>query len=261
MEQKLLGALTTAVAGLSLPKPVDLRGLLVPNMNAQPWHTRSIDKLKGLVWHQELGWSTVEDVHAYHTGANSHLAEGGVETIAYTLAIRRNGQICLCNDLHKATWSQGYAKRAGDENTEFISVMYEGNFNYESGDPAGEPNDDQILAGMILWDICKCLWGWDAFDLYGHFDFGKPACPGRTLSVIIAAVRANRPRVKDYDFTKVTGRMQALADTGFYAGAIDGIPGKYFHMAIRKFQMTHGLVADGLWGKNTERKMRSLIRG
>lgn len=168
---------------------------LKQNPNGYQWKIRDSKHLKGLVWHQELGWGSVESVHAYHTSENCHLRKGGVESIAYTWAIRRNGHICLCNPIEKKPWSQGTRNRVGDENAEFMSVMFEGKFSYVSNrilENFGEPNSKQILSGLILWEACKKIWGWQDKALYGHFDFGKEACPGFTLETIIRAIRYER---------------------------------------------------------------------
>ncbi len=49
------------------------------------------------------GWESVEAVAKYHAGKTPHLRRGGVESIAYTFAIRREGQIVLCNDFREGT--------------------------------------------------------------------------------------------------------------------------------------------------------------
>lgn len=253
MEAEILKSMSAGVRGLALPAPKDLREKLVRNAKGVKWKSRNVDALKGLVWHQELGWGSVEAVALYHTSKDSHLAKGGVESIAYTWAIRRDGQVVLCNDFGRATWSQGYKDRPGDENAEFMSVMYEGLFRGEHvTDPsAGEPNEEQLLAGLILWRICKQAWGWHSDDLYGHFHFGKPSCPGSTLGTVVEAVRGNAPK-PSYDFGTVQGRQQALKDLGFYKGGVDGSWGPQSKGALTAFQAANDLAADGVWGPQTE---------
>lgn len=46
--------------------------------------------------------------------------------------------------------------------------------------------------------------------------------------------------------------QQALKDLGFEPGPIDGIRGRKTINAIKAFQAKHGLVADGIVGKNTK---------
>lgn len=260
MQDDLLKSLRSGVRGLGLPAPRDARDELPRNPGGRKWKVRDTGALKGLVWHQELGWGSIEAVAHYHTGRDSHLVDGGAESIAYTWAVRRDGQILLCNDLDRATWSQGYRGRSGDENAEFMSAMYEGLFAGEGvTDPsAGHPNEEQLLAGLILWRVCRRAWNWQADDLYGHYHFGKPSCPGRSLEAVVEAVRANRPR-REYDFASVTGRQQALERLGFYSGAIDGLWGPNSKGALVRFQSDHGLAADGVWGPRTEAAVRGAL--
>lgn len=253
MEQKILDQLISASRGASMLEPFDGRATLKRNPQGGKWNVREVEVLKGMVWHQELGWGSVEGVAAYHTGPDSHLHEGGVESIAYTFAIRRDGQIVLCNDFDKAVWSQGFKGRPGDENAEFMSVMFEGMFKGpDFNDPsAGEPNHEQILSALLLWRLCKEQWRWRTDDLYGHFHFGKPACPGSTLQAIIEAVRANSEKPK-WHLGTAAGRQRALKDIGFYSGEVDGVWGPMSRGALIRFQESKGLVPDGIWGPRTE---------
>ena len=252
----ILADLAKALTGTGLPKTVDLRGKLVTNANAKRWRKRKVEELKGMVWHQALGWGSVENVAKYHTGPDSHLAKGGVESIAYSWAVRTDGQIALCNDLDRAVWSQGYAGRPGDENAEFLSVMFAGLFHGPGvTDPsAGQPTDAQLVAGLLLWRTCAALWGWSGEDLYGHYHFGKPACPGNTLQGVIECMRTNVAKPKR-DFSSVKGRQKALKDLGFYNGRVDGIWGPRSRGALIRFQLANQLAPDGVWKDDTSALM------
>ncbi len=256
MEEVILERITESAEAQGARRPTDGRGKLKRNPRGKKWKKRNVDALKGMVWHQELGWGTVEGVAKYHTGPESHLHDGGVESISYTFAIRRNGQIVLCNDFDRAVWSQGFRGRRGDENAEFMSVMFEGYFHGPgvTEPSAGEPNANQISAALSLWRICKDEWGWDEDDLYGHYHFGKPACPGTTLEELIESIRANAPAPK-HDLTDTKGRQRALKTLGFYAGRIDGNWGPRSKGALIRFQEKKGLVPDGIWGPKTEAAM------
>lgn len=261
-EQELMETVTGVVGG-PVPDPADLRGELVTNPEAPGWRSRDVDDLQGMVWHQELGWGSVEDVARYHTGPESHLREGGVRSIAYTLAVRRDGQVVLCNDLDRATWSQGTRDRPGDENRQFLAVMFEGMFQGPGvSDPsAGEPNAVQIRSGLAVWEACREVWGWSEGDLYGHTHFGKPACPGTTLGAVVEAVRAQEEPepAADLDLTTVEGRQRALARLGYYEGAIDGIWGPRSRGALTRFQGDHGLATDGIWGPRSQAAVREAL--
>ncbi len=260
MEDKVLKELTSAIKGLHLDPPLDARNMLEKNSNGRKWKRRDAKKLKGLVWHQELGWGSIEAVAKYHTGNDSHLYRGGVESIAYTWAIRRDGQLLLCNNFSKAVWSQGYKGRTGDENAEFMSVMFEGLFKgLDVTDPsAGQPNYLQMLSGLILWHVCRDNWKWNDNGLYGHYLFGKPSCPGDTLETIIGSIRFNAEK-PSFDLDTVDGRQGALKELGYYKGDIDGLWGPGSKGALITFQEDHNLAADGIWGKRSEAAVISAL--
>lgn len=261
MEKRIVDRVSRASRALDLPTPEDARASLPRNAKGAKWKKRNPDTLQGLVWHQELGWGTVEEVARYHTSSQSHLRRGGVESLAYTWAIRRDGQLMLCNDLDRAVWSQGYKGRKGDENAEFMSVMFEGMFHGAGvTDPsAGEPNAQQLLSGLMLWQACQRVWKWTDDCLYGHLQFGKPACPGTTLKTVIEATRANAPK-QDFDLDTTVGRQKALRDLKSYTGKLDGVWGPASRGALTRFQTRHGLAADGVWGPNSEAAVKRALR-
>ncbi len=264
-DKTLLERLKSSIAPFKIPEPIDLIDQLATNKDGYQWKNRDVSKLKGLVMHQELAWGTVESVARYHTGPDSHLGGGnGVGSIAYTFAIRRDGQIVLCNGLDKATWSQGDKSRPGDENTEFLSVMFEGNFNGygHKTETSGEPNDVQLLAGITLWLLCKDVWGWQAKSLYGHYHFGKPACPGETLRKIIDAIRENGNKGKltfGQGNMAVKEKQTALKNLAYLKGPVDGIWGNESRAALIKFQGENGLISDGIWGPFTDNKITEIV--
>ena len=51
--------------------------------------------------------------------------------------------------------------------------------------------------------------------------------------------------------------QQALKNAGFYQGAIDGKTGPMTYNAVQEFQRVHGLVDDGIVGKQTWEKLGS----
>ena len=269
----ILGRVGQVTATLGLPGPRDMRGVLT-NPKGNPWKQRHAPSLKGLVWHQELAGGDVESVARYHTGPDSHLkpkdwpamrAWPGAESIAYTFAIRRDGQICGMNETTAATWSQGYADRAGDENAEFMSVMFEGFFKALSvTDPkAGEPTAAQLTAGLVLWRICQAEWKWNDGCLYGHYHFGKPACPGATLQAIVEATRFNVPPIPHYDFSNVQDRQSALNRLLKLNPPlkIDGWWASKSRAACKALEARYGLTQDGVWDSALERRAGEEMSG
>lgn len=238
---------------------VDARHLLRRNEEYK-WKQRDPEKITGLVWHQALGWGTVEDVAEYHCGPN-HMSQKGLPGIAYTFAIRRDGEILLCNDIEDRTWSQGTREREGDENAEFASCMFEGRFWARDVNDAnvGEPTPEQIMSGLRLWQICVDVFGWDKVSsLFGHFDFGKEACPGYTLQQIILAVRRPEPLA---DKDNVMWVQKKLKQLGHYTGEIDGLWGPLSKRAVVEFQQQNDLEATGVVNVPTHGKLSYLSSG
>lgn len=297
MQDKILEITSKVITPYGIPAPVDLRETLAKNPSGRKWKTRTLADLRGVVWHQALANGSIEAIAHYHTGDDSHLCQGGVESIAYSYAIRKNGQIVLCNDLEKVTWSQGYKKRVGDENAEFISVLFEGFFKGPgvSDSDAGEPTMEQILSGITLWKVLKAMFRWDDSALLGHCSLGKPACPGGTLQALIESNRANSSvtpveeemhkseildsekvehsesdtsdstpddttaEYKIFSLSTITERQQALRILGYYDGAIDGIWGPKSSAAFMFFQNSAGLTVDGIWGPVSEKAVNDSL--
>ncbi len=265
-ESKLLNSLTVACEALDLQLPVDLRRELPTNSKGGKYSRRNVPTIKGLVWHQELGDGSIEGVANYHTGSNSHISLGGMESISYTWAIRADGQIVLCNSLDVATWSHGTRARVGDENKEFMSVMFEGLFKgvHVTGSGAHEPGQEQLLAAILLWRVCSVEWNWDAEALYGHYHFGKAACPGYTGQDIIEALRRSPSSLGaqlEYELSSHKSRQQALVRLGYLLGAVDGIWGPISRRALILFQEDVGLEADGVWGPATNKAISEALKG
>jgi hypothetical protein len=242
----------------------DLRDTLATNPDHQ-WKKRDPKDIRGIVFHQELGWSSVEDVAKYHTGPKSHLRQGGVHSISYTFAIRRDGSLCLCNDLENKTWSQGMRGNDIDENAAFLGIMFEGMFRGEgvTSAKAGEPTLAQIKTGIQFWETMRDFYKLPNECLYGHYHWGKPACPGNTLQTLIESIRADEdvyrtPEPEDLAFTTPKSRQAGLHALGYSIG-VDGIWGNGSKSTLKKFQADQGIGADGLWGPTTEKTLEKAL--
>jgi len=197
-----------------------------------------------MVWHQALSWGSVEDVARYHIGPN-HMSQDGLPGIAYTFAIRRSGEILLCNNLEDKPWSQGTKQRPGDENAEFVSCMFEGRFwARDVNDPnVGEPTIEQIESGLYLWKLLRDTMSWSKDALYGHYHFGKPACPGYTLERIINAISRQEAKPNSDQVRFIQEGLQKL---GHYKAAIDGLWGPQSKAALITFQAENNLEPSGV---------------
>lgn len=217
----------------------DLRGKLAVNENHQ-WKKRTAEDIQGVVFHQTLGNTTLENVAKYHTGPQSHINPGGVHSIAYTIGIRKNGEICVMNNIEDVTWSQGMKGNTIDENKCFIGVVCEGLFSWDSaittheGQKVGEPTREQMNSVIKVWNHLANIFNLDIKDIYGHIDWGKPACPGTTIMGIVTSIRT------EYNFESINNKREILRFLKEF-----GYPD------VRTFQQERGLAPDGAWGPKT----------
>jgi len=164
--------------------------------------------------------------------------------------------VLVCHDISVKTWSQGTRNIPGDENKDYLAVAFQGDFA-GPGHPGGEPTSMQMAVALHFWFACRDQWpGWDEARIFGHFDFGKPACPGSTLEAMIRSIRcefvSNALRTNE-------SRQQALQQFGFYTGAIDGVWGPESRAALVVFQRHHDLEVDGIWGPMTTAAMLAAL--
>jgi len=195
---------------------------------------------------------------AYHIGPN-HVSETGCPGLLYTFFISLDGVIHWCNDLEDITWSQGGHGSPvphTNANTNFIAIVCAGDFS------KSEPTFSQMLSLLSLWGhltgrrpcsdipielsaVLKC----SVNALWGHHNFGKPACPGKTLETIVDAVRYHH-EIRHLETT--SDWQKALCDAG-YVIDIDGVWGPLSKAALVAFQRDHGdLVVDGIRGPLSE---------
>lgn len=211
-ENEILNMLARGALALNIPQPADLRGKLATNPKGTPWRKRDVSKMRGLCLHQSMGWSSVETEARYHAGefGPTQFDPDIPPGLCYTGAVRRNGQFVLAWDFDDRTWSQGTEAVKGDENALYMAVMVEGKFKGPDvkGDGVGEPSDEQIASIMLLWRVVKSVALGARWELKGHADFGKAACPGDTLYTIIKAIRTSEP--PRWDLSTVRGQQQAL---------------------------------------------------
>lgn len=75
-------------------------------------------------------------------------------------------------------------------------------------------------------------------------------------STAFAQTDSSAPETSQINPTEV---QKALAEAGFYKGAIDGIIGRKTRAAIRAFQEKNGLTADGKCGPKTWEKLKAYL--
>jgi hypothetical protein len=231
----------------------DGRGTLPTNPDRE-WPARDPEKLQGVCYHQSLEEHGRAAGNArYHAGPN-HISRNGLPGLSYTLFVEQSGEVILANDVECKTFSQGYRDRKGDENALYIGVCFGGNFSGPGYKGTQHPTPAQMRTAVNLWRHLKSIWDWNDEALYGHFDFGKPACPGDALMNLIWMNRPTR-------FYSVVEKQKALSWDGFYKGEIDGIWGPLSKAALVKFQESAGLEPTGVWDFDTSLAMRGHLEG
>ena len=257
-ENDILKHLVDLSAMLDLPATQDQRKSL-PQSKTHKWRTRSVKDIKGMCWHQALGEINTVGIARYHSSTSSHLNKGkGVQTISYTWSIEKDGRIILCNDFKSKTWSQGTRDIAGDENALYMSVCFCGEFRGKGHDKGSfGPTEPQMQSGMLLWRVCRNYFKWSKAEIKGHFDFGKPACPGLILEGMITSMRHGIEE-NEISFESPKGRQALLNHMGANL-VVDGLWGAKSTAALKAFQSKYKLVPDGIWGKKTEAVINELL--
>lgn len=228
-------------------------------INKLPWHatrrwaSRDLSKIKKIVVHQELGEGSIEAVNNYHVSPN-HISSKGCPHFCYHYGIRKDGEIVQANELSSITW------HVGNHNTESIGIMIQGNFDgpeYDLG--TSEPTKEQIQSLGELVDYLIKAFEFTNQDVYGHFHFGKPACPGYVLQ---KWVEEKRKDISDDEVVKVEKTLKEiqkrLNKLGYAVGPVDGIHGIKTLAAIRRFQKDQQLEVDGVVAPRTWQRLVNL---
>ncbi len=139
--------------------------------------------------------------------------------------------------------------------------MLEGCFKgtgFQNGEEGPTPTQLNSLQFLVEYLI-------DALDLthqdiYGHYHFGKPACPGYIVSEWIeensfGLAGSNDEQIKPMDTIAI---QKTLNKTGYNCGKPDGIIGLQTIIAIRNYQSDHNLVVDGVPGPQTQRALQNI---
>jgi hypothetical protein len=223
----------------------------LPRHSTKKWDNRDPSKLLGAVYHQSLdNYGTASGNAKYHSGPN-HISKDGLPGLSYTCFIEKDGVIILANNVEDKVYSQGTRDLPGDENALYLSACFGGNFPGPGYDGPQEPTKAQLGSASILWDILKDTFNFNNDQLFGHYDFSKPSCPGYALSGVIESINRNQDwKYGKYDLSTITGRQEALFALGYQYGNEDDW-GPMSRYALTMFQTDNNLIPDGVWGKKT----------
>jgi N-acetyl-anhydromuramyl-L-alanine amidase AmpD len=231
---------------------------LINQLNWHPtrrWRVRQLSEIDRIIIHQELADSSIEKVNAYHISPN-HISAKGCPRICYHYGIRKNGEIVQMNELSSVVW------HTKGQNANAIGIMLVGNFAGLGHNTAtSEPGKEQLEALAYLSNYLLKAFDFSSQNLYGHYHFGKPACPGYVVSDWIENKRDNilkqQPEYKDVEKT-VKEIQKRLSSLDYDLGKVDGIQGIKTISAIRNFQSDNKLLADGIMGPQTWKHLLAL---
>ena len=223
------------------------------------WRKRALSEIDKIIIHQELGESSVENVNTYHISVSpkNHITPKGCPHICYHYAIRKNGEIVQTNELSDISW------HCKGQNQHSIGIMLQGNFSgpgYDLG--TSEPTPEQINSTKELVNFLLESLNLANTDVFGHYYFGKPACPGYVMQEWVEKKRNTESPAQEAMAVKksVDEIQKRLNKLGYNAGKADGMLGVKTQSAIRAFQTDQQLISDGIVGPQTWSKLLNLTQ-
>jgi hypothetical protein len=183
--------------------------------------------------------------------------------------------IYLCLDWNERSWHSNK-----DGNTWGSAIAFQGLFHSRHAPhfvpwpgTDGEPSPEQKAILRPLWyEYLRIeLHLSSASGLKGHFQLGKPTCPGDYLEhEVLEIAQATgplivTPAIEPSAFPTWETRQQFLVDLGFDLGpygpkkdGVDGKPGISTRAAIESLQEISQLPVTGIWDPDTERVAAAL---
>lgn len=205
-----------------------------------------------ILHHAAASKCTAQQIHSWH------LANGWVG-IGYHFFVRKDGTV------YRGRPENAVGAHAGNNNYDSIGICFEGNFMTET------MSDVQRKAGQELVQYLKDKYG--ISTVQKHSDVNATGCPGAhfPFATIARDGTADKPAesaaggftavfpqlVKGDKGDKVKVLQELLKGKGYDLGTYgtDGDFGGATRGAVMAFQVRSGLVADGIVGKNTWRKL------
>jgi len=232
---------------------------IIDRIDELPWHptrrwsTRGLGAIRKIIIHQELGNGTIEQVNDYHISPGNHISENGCPHFSYHYGIRKSGtdgEIIQANALNHIVW------HAKGQNTASVGIMLEGFFKGPGQELGAEgPTPAQMDSLRQLVGHLTNILGLSNQDVYGHYHYGKPACPGTKAGEWIERFRNSEDAETDVADLSIEQVQERLNRLGYDCGAADGIVGIRTLAAVRRFQKEYGLTVDGVIGPQTRYRL------
>jgi hypothetical protein len=218
---------------------------------AGKWPTRAKADILGVCVHQNAGGTNPLRTAEYHTSEDNHITPGRpLPSICYHLAIVDDERPWLVADPLWRTYAQG-SDAPGDENRHLLAILVMGDFDgpgHRGRATMPLLRQMRALDTAIKW--AQGSFGFGDEGLFGHYHFGKAACPGYALQEYVEARRKIAPRLQDiYDWQTSLLRWDAACLPKYGA---DGSWGEESKRAVTKFQRAHRIQVTGLRDPFTE---------
>ena len=153
----------------------------------------------------------------------------------------------------------------GRMNHRGVGIGVQGNYDGDGGAFLRTPTPAQwvMVEALVDWLLAQhnIDLGKEPAALTGHFEHGKPVCPGdaivdwlrRRRGENVAVPEPLAPKAEEVDPRSfgIADRQKALTLLGFTLGTVDGLWGLKSREALEKFQKASALHVDGVWGAKT----------
>jgi len=233
-------------------------GILVDKRDEMPtgekeWEQREVKDILGTCIHHTGSRNTknVAGIARYHSGPN-HISDDGLPGICYHIAIPDlDGPAWLVSDPLNRIYGQGSGNHPGDENGHLLAVVVLGGFTgpgykgYSEGPTAG-----QFAKLVRVVDWAQFVFQFGNEGLFGHYNFGKAACPGYWGMQWIDERRVGCAGLEtDLEWQQHLLKWDPNCLPKYGPDGDWGGESKY---ATKKFQAAHDLWATGLQDPFTE---------
>ncbi len=235
------------------------RGKRYKNILAQ-WRAREVADVMGICIHQSLGRRSKDPmgVAHYHTSPKNHITPGRpLPSLCYQIAIPEEGPAWLCGDFSWITFAQGASDKLypGDENRHLLALVVLGAFwglGWKKRWAKPEPSKSQLtlLPKVVQWSM-------DTFDfggegVFGHYHFGKSACPGYVITEFIEACREKDDQANFDSLAQVQEALLCWDPDCLPKQGVTGDMNSETRRALLSFQRNNGLRVTGIQDPFTE---------
>lgn len=223
----------------------DYRNILPYNKFGKKWGKRS--EINKIIVHQSLSDGTLEAINNYLISPNNHISESGCPHICYHICIGKDGTVYLCNNFEDETW------HTKGQNSKGLAICVLGNFNGVGWNKGHNPTKAQedSLSNLLKHLITNL--SLSPMSIYGHYHYGKPACPGYSLSNIVEGFRRGVIINNPTELKTIKDIQNALISLKYELPKYgsDGVYGEETKTAIVKFQFDNQLNISGYPNEET----------